>query len=141
MSFRHAADTEQVPAHLIQQLWWGVVQVLHEVLQEEEQSREQHHLAVLHGSLGSDAATDLRTADYPSGCEQQDRLLLHEIEGVEQEEQHLGMLNVQVLVVRVTGSVPSAYPLHQGVDEAVPHGQAGRFLLLRGLQQQNLDEH
>lgn len=81
---------EDVALNMFHEVLGRLVEVPHEVLEEQDEAREMQYLA---GTQDAVPVDDLGTlADVDRGQEQ-DLLLLHQRQGVEQKEQKLGMLH------------------------------------------------
>jgi hypothetical protein len=83
----------KVHSHLFKQGSGSIVKVTHQVLKQEEQAGQVKYLRVLQND-GEVEPLDRRGDAL--GTRQQDRLLLHQRDRVEQEQEQLGMFHVQV---------------------------------------------
>lgn len=77
--------------YLLNQCLRRLVEVLHEVVEDEEQPGEVQQLRVPHGR-----ADNRRHSHQGAGHAQQHSLLLHQLQHMEQEQQQLRMLHVKV---------------------------------------------
>jgi hypothetical protein len=139
LGWQQPRSAEQVPAHLLQQNGWSLVQVAHEVLKQMHESRGQQQLTLAQSahSLGKNFATFDERRSYL----QQHRLLLQQAQVVEEEKQQLRVLYVEVLVFSIYGLGGAADAVHQRGNQAAPDSQYQSFLLRLLLHDNELGQH